>query len=286
MIQDIGKRHFHNEFHPEREPRPDSLICCFKDGQILAFRGGEETRFPTLEELSRYGLRKEDCTWLFSVDDEWYFLFERHLSREMADNGHYRYIPVREMAQQAGRADGKALAAYTARQLAAWYRDNRYCGTCGSTTERATDERAIVCPGCGRRIYPRIVPAVIIGVTRGNDLLLTKYAGRGAYKYYALVAGFTEIGESLEENVAREVMEEVGLRVTNIRYYKSQPWGIVDDLLMGFYCDVEGDDEIRLDPGELKEALWVPREEIEDPPTDLSLTGEMMVTFREGKEPK
>ena len=86
-------------------------------------------------------------------------------------------------------------------------------------------------------VFPVIAPAVIVGVTNGEQLLMTKYKGRDI-PFYALIAGFTEIGETLEECVAREVMEEAGLRVKNIRYYKSQPWAIVDDLLAGFYCDV------------------------------------------------
>ena len=80
-------------------------------------------------------------------------------------------------------------------------------------------------------------------------------------------------------------MEEVGLKVKNIRYYKSQPWGIVDDLLAGFYCDVDGSTEIILDRNELKEAVWVERKDVEGQPHDLSLTNEMMVVFREGREP-
>ena len=80
-------------------------------------------------------------------------------------------------------------------------------------------------------------------------------------------------------------MEEVGLKVKNIRYYKSQPWGIVDDILAGFYCDVDGDTEITLDRTELKEAVWVDRKDIEGQPQDLSLTNEMMIVFRDGKEP-
>ena len=88
-------------------------------------------------------------------------------------------------------------------------------------------ERMMRCPRCGQMEYPEICPAVIIAVTDKNRLLLSKYAGR-TYKRYALLAGFTEIGETLEETVKREVMEEVGLKVTNIRYYKSQPWSFSD----------------------------------------------------------
>ena len=96
--------------------------------------------------------------------------------------------------------------------------------------EPADNERAMVCRCCGQRNYPRINPAVIIGVTNGDRLLMTKYADR-PLAFYALVAGFTEIGETFEQTVEREVMEEVGLKVKNIRYYKSQPWAIDLDIL-------------------------------------------------------
>ena len=100
----------------------------------------------------------------------------------------------------------------------------------------------------------------------------------------ALVAGFTEIGETLEQTVHREVMEETGVRVHNIRYYKSQPWGMAQDLLVGFYCDADEEPVIRMDPNELKYAEWVRREDIVLQPNNLSLTNEMMRMFKEGKK--
>ena len=106
---------------------------------------------------------------------------------------------------------------------------------------------------------------------------------RTGFAHYALVAGFTEIGETLEETVQREVLEETGLRVKNIRYYKSQPWGIVDDILAGFYCDVDGDTDIHMDESELKLAEWKTREELELQPDDFSLTNEMMLMFKNGR---
>ena len=96
----------------------------------------------------------------------------------------------------------------------------------------------MVCPECHNTVYPRIMPAVIVGVINGDKLLLTKY--RTGFKYNALIAGFTEIGETVEETVKREVMEEAGIKVNNIRYYKSQPWGSANDILLGFFCDVKG----------------------------------------------
>jgi NAD+ diphosphatase len=136
-------------------------------------------------------------------------------------------------------------------------------------------------------VYPRISPAVIVAVTKGDSILLTKYAGR-AYAKYALIAGYTEIGETAEETVAREVMEEAGLKVKNIRYYKSQPWGFSETLLLGFFCEADGDDEICIDREELSVAQWVKRDEIskvQETYDDISLTNEMICCFRDGMVP-
>ena len=173
--------------------------------------------------------------------------------------------------------------AYTAGQLARWYHDNRYCGTCAHKTVPSKTERALCCPQCGRTIYPRILPAVIIGVTDGDRILMTKYAGR-EYKRYALIAGFTEIGETVEETVQREVMEEVGLKVKKIRYYKSQPWGFDSNLLLGFFCELADEHEICLDREELSLAEWVDYHDILDDPEKLSLTHNMMEYFRDQKK--
>ena len=137
------------------------------------------------------------------------------------------------------------------------------------------------CTACGQVEYPKICPAVIVGVVHQDKLLLTKYAGR-AFKRYALIAGFAEIGETIEETVKREVMEEVGLNVKNLHYYKSQPWSFSDTLLMGFYAELDGEETIRLDENELSVAQWCTREEI--PEDDgISLTREMMRVFKEGR---
>ena len=138
------------------------------------------------------------------------------------------------------------------------------------------------CPECGLMEFPKICPAVIIGLTHKNKILMSKYAGR-EYKKYALLAGFNEIGESIEDTVRREVMEEVGLNVKNIRYYKSQPWSFTDTLLLGFFCELDGKDDITLDRDELAMAEWFEREEMPVKEEDLSLTNEMMMAFKNGK---
>ena len=133
--------------------------------------------------------------------------------------------------------------------------------------------------------YPKICPAVITAVRNGNKLLLSKYAGR-EYVHYALIAGFTEIGETIEETVKREVMEEVGLKVKNLHFYKSQPWSFSGTLLFGFFCDLDGEDTISLDEEELSMAVWMERENIPDDPEQISLTREMMTVFKNGEDKK
>ncbi len=171
-----------------------------------------------------------------------------------------------------------ALAGITGLHLNGWYLKNKFCGACGTGLVMDTRERMMRCPACGNMIYPRINPAVIVGVTDGDRILLTKYRGR-EYKRYALVAGFTEIGESFEETVRREVMEETGLKVKNIRYYKSQPWGFTDNILAGYFCQVDGGTDIRMDRDELSLAQWVHRDDIDMVNEDLSLTNEMICRF-------
>lgn len=243
----------------------------------------------------------EKPTYLFTIDQEHYFLIggreetgglfsnyagthDNALPGGCCGSGvlpeGYGFYSLSELREQEIGPKVREFAAMTGMHLAHWYRNNRFCGRCGSPTVKDTKERALCCPKCGNKIYPRIVPAVIVGILnpRTSQILLTKY--RVGYSHYALVAGFTEIGETLEGTVRREVMEETGLKVKNIRYYKSQPWGIVDDLLAGFYCEVDGDDTIRMDRGELKVAEWVSPEDVELQPQDFSLTNEMMYRFK------
>ena len=114
-------------------------------------------------------------------------------------------------------------------------------------------------------------------------LLLTRYAGRRGGNY-ALIAGFSEVGETLEETARREVMEDVGLKIRNLHYYASQPWSFSDTLLAGFYAELDGSDEIQLEREELSEGVWLSRDEIPVQDTSISLTGTMIERFRNGEE--
>ena len=140
----------------------------------------------------------------------------------------------------------------------------------------------MVCPACGNVIYPKIGPAIIAAVHDGERLVLTRYRDR-PFKNLALIAGFNEIGESIEQTVRREVLEETGLHVKNLRFYKSQPWVFTDSLLFGFFAELDGSDKITVQEDELAEAGWYLREELPEDTTHISLTAEMIEQFRLGR---
>ena len=274
MIQDIYPHKFDNHFLPGQSPAEDDIIFSLSGNNVLCRIEDEKVIFPHISDL----MISDNLIYLFSIDEQKFFLA---LNGAHNISTYFEYHPLRALRKRSAPDRHLIFAAITAGHLNNWYALNKFCGRCAHPLIPAKHERALVCPSCGNVIYPRINPAVITGVTNGDFLLLTKYAERNL-PFYALVAGFAEIGESFEETVKREVKEEVGLEVTNIRYYKSQPWGFSGDLLAGYFCDVTGDPAIKMDPHELKEAVWMPRADIPGQNDDFSLTNEMMIAFKDG----
>ncbi len=281
MIQDIAPHIYHNEYHP-LSPSPESFVLCFHGRQILILETEEGFTFPRFSDFPDWS--GEEAAYLFSIDEVGFYFPKHSLELENLlpsfPNGKIVTLSYFRTAMPRFLA----FAAVTGHQLYDWYCHRRYCGYCGTPAEHSSRERALVCPNCGNVEYPKICPAVIVGVRNNDQILLTKYANRD-YTRYALVAGFAEIGESIEDTVRREVMEEVGLKVKNLTFYKSQPWSFSDTLLMGFFCDVDGDGRITLDEQELSLAQWVDRSEVPDDPEGISLTREMMTVFKKGLDP-
>lgn len=285
MIQDIGEFRFHNEYH-SADPEADSRVLCYRGREILAKKDQKTIAFLSYRQVTEQfpALRGRE-TYLFSVDETKYFLFREPDAGRLSEWAgeafpEFAWYSIDQMRVAAPREE--AFAGVTGLQLASWYGSRRFCPRCGQPLVHDERERMMRCPQCGQTEYPKISPAVIVGVTNKDRLLLTKYAGR-SYAKYALIAGFAEIGETIEETVRREVMEEVGLRIKNIRYYKSQPWSFSDTLLMGFFAELDGSEEISLDEFELAEARWCERCDV--PEDDgISLTREMMRVFRLGQD--
>lgn len=196
----------------------------------------------------------------------------------------HEFIPVAQLRNY--QPKHRVFAGMVGYEYHVWYDTHHFCGRCGSKMQHGIVERMLQCPECGCMEFSRLFPAVIIGIVdrQRNKVLVSRYAGR-QYKSYALIAGFCEMGETVEQTVHREVMEEVGLKVTNLRYYKSQPWPPSSSLLFGFFCDLDGESSITLDDHELEEAEWLSREDLPDD-EDYSLTREMMGVLRKGEETK
>ena len=279
MLQDLEYGRLENEYRPT-PPRGDDYALCFRGQDVLLCRGADDRlSLPAVAQVQSWWGQREG-RYLFRLHGAGFYLFPGESGDAPAP---YTYERVRALRQNVSRE--VCYAVLTGWHLFCWYRDNRFCGRCGTQTVHDDAERALRCPDCGNLIFPRINPVVIVAVTDGDRLLLSRYAGR-SYTHYALIAGYTEIGETMEQAAAREVMEEVGLKIKNLRYYKSQPWGVDGNILMGFFCDLDGDRTIHLDERELSHGGWYDRRALPIGDDGFSLTREMIRVFGEGKEPK
>ena len=277
MIHDIGPKVFNNKYAPKK-PNTTDLFLSYNGDSVLIKEDKEKLWYPSFEDFKDFDPSLMDnAKYLFSIDEINYFLVD-----DKGLDGNTGWVYANTARFRTEPKYWRSFAGVIGWQLNRWYESHRYCSKCGSNLEPSDRERMLHCNSCGFSVYPTISPCVIVAVHDGNKLLLTRYAGR-AYTRFALIAGFAEIGESLEQAVHREVMEEVGLKVKNLRFYKSQPWPFTDTLLAGFYAELDGDDKITLDEAELETAVWVERDDI--PPNELgiSLTGEMMDNFRLNK---
>jgi NAD+ diphosphatase len=160
-------------------------------------------------------------------------------------------------------------------QIAEWARTHRYCGACGAATERVAGERCAKCPACGMVAYPRISPAMMVLVRNGDAILLARNAASPTKRFSAL-AGFLEAGESIEEAVHREVFEEVGLKIHNLRYFGSQSWPFPHSLMIAFTADYLSG-EIRVDQNEIAEAHWFgPADDLPEYAPEISIAGALI----------
>ena len=231
----------------------------FNNGRLLLCDDGVVDVPKTLPEwLVCEGMR------VFEENDEAVCYMARSTQEALSDN--YRWVDLREsfhvLPERVYRQAGKAS------ELLYFDLQHRYCGICGAPMEWASSISKR-CTRCGEELWPKLNTAIIVLVRKGEEALLVK-AKNFRRDYYGLVAGFVETGESLEECVAREVMEETGLRVANIRYFASQPWPYPMGLMVGFQADYAGGD-IALRDGELRDAAFFTRDTIPAIPGKMSM---------------
>ncbi len=161
-----------------------------------------------------------------------------------------------------------------ATQFALFLQTHRYCGQCGSGMRLVNWELAMLCPQCGHRTYPRISPCVLVAIRKDDGILLAR-SNRHKPGFFSILAGFVESGETLEQAAVREVAEEVGVQVTNLRYAGSQPWPFPHSLMMGFYADYASGD-IVCQEDEIAEAGWFKFDELPEIPPEQTLSGKMI----------
>ncbi|MDR3140104.1 MAG: NAD(+) diphosphatase [Treponema sp.] len=199
----------------------------------------------------------------------------------------WKIIPMRQalfqivgetIADGAGPA-GRVLRAF---HIAQWRRESVFCGSCGSRNEDAPEELARRCPVCGRLEFPRISPAVIVLIVNDAGQALLAHNKKFASGVYSLIAGFNEAGENLEATVAREIREEVGLEVHDIRYIASQPWPFPNSLMLGFNARYAGG-AIKPDGVEIEDARWFSRDELPQLPGHGSVSRYLINRWLEGR---
>ena len=295
MIHDILPHVLNNEFKVA-DPKPTDFVIRYDGAKTLLKKvaaSGQEgapaagyaiPRVGELLALEGKTLADFEGHYLFSIDDTAFFLDDRVAGKAEADctaPAGYEYMGSRTFrAMNPVERMGGATAAH----IAHWESLNKFCGRCGNVTIRGDKERSIICPKCGNVVYPRISPVVIVAVHNGNKLLMAHNIDNPNPRLF-LISGFVEVGESLEQAVHREVMEEAGLRVKNVRYFSSQPWPFSDSMIAGFTAELDGDDTIRMQASELSEALWVNREDIPEYETDVSISCCLIENFRRGYTP-
>ncbi|HWP80107.1 MAG TPA: NAD(+) diphosphatase [Candidatus Acidoferrum sp.] len=272
MINDIAPHCFDVKFS-DRLPQPGDYVLSYSGGTVLLM-GEENFALPTFADV---GGVIDDCEHLFEIDGVGFYLVPGLAEVGVPGCSAQAIGVLRDMQPQ-----HLAFAGLTGGQLYRWRSARRFCGRCGTQTERGSTERSVVCPQCGLVEYPKISPAVIVAVSDGDKLLMARNAA-GTYKRYGLIAGFVEVGESFEDTVRREVMEEVGLKLKNIRYYKSQPWAFSDSEMIGFFADLDGAPDITLQRSELAEAVWFDKDEIPPTVSTVSIASELIDMVRTGK---
>jgi NAD+ diphosphatase len=180
------------------------------------------------------------------------------------------------LPEEIWRVAGRAV------QIVEWDRSHRFCGRCGEETVPQEGEFARRCPRCGLHHFPRVSPAVIVRIERGDEILLAR-SPHFAPGVYSTLAGFVEPGESMEQCVAREVFEEAGVRVTNIRYFGSQPWPFPHSLMVGFVADWESGD-ITPQPGEIEDAAWFTVDTLPKLPSRFSIARALIDEWIEARK--
>lgn len=254
-------------------PSADSFCAVFDSHNIILFKDSDFYRLPEIKELTLSEPVEMLCVG--EIGDNDCYAFELECK---AVPGNCVLIDFRQALKLLNAHD--IAASNRARQMLYWNKEHKFCGHCGKLTELSIVETAKVCPSCKARFYPRIMPAVIIAITKGDEILLA-HNFKFRDDLYSLIAGFVEAGESLEEAVAREIYEEIHIRVKNIKYFDSQSWPFPQSLMLGFTAEHESG-EIVVDGKEIADAKWFKSDNLPLIPSEGSISRRLIDSFIKG----
>ncbi len=261
-------------FRPDHIVPPSAdneLHVIFQRGDLLSDMRAAQLCLIDRRDLERHGWRVKRRQFLGYWHEQPCYALEIDEMEEV-DPLHYQRG---NLYQILGRVDEQLFAlAGRASQLLDWERDHRFCGRCGSRMQLDPAERAMRCAPCGTVNFPRISPCVIVLVTRGEELLLARNANFPR-PMYSTLAGFIEAGETVEETLVREVREEVGVEVHNLRYFQSQSWPFPNQLMLGFFAQYRGGD-IVCDQREIADARWFHYRDLPMIPPPSSVAGQLI----------
>lgn len=256
-----------------RKGKPDDLYFTYFNGSILVKKEENIISIPILDEIKQLNIKYESEFFLGELKGQNCFGIEASLEFDLPEN--YELIQLYEIGQLLD--EQVFLAAGRANQLLNWEKTHRFCGRCGSKTENKKGEIAKRCPNCNHVMYPVICPAIIVAVTKGDKILL---AHNSNFKngMYSLIAGFVEAGEDLQSTVKREVFEEVGIKIKNIKPFMSSPWPFPNSLMLGFFAEYESG-EIKVDGNEIEHADWFTKDNFPNLPKKFSLARKIIDEF-------
>lgn len=249
------------------------LCFIFDQGKLFIKNSGDRISIPDVHDISGSGISVTDELNIGSLDGRPCYAAAVGSGAQPAQG--FEFKPLRSLFSQL--QEDLIWVAGRANQLVYWQQTHRYCGTCGHPSEDKIDEGAKVCPRCGLVNYPRLSPAVIVAVVNGDKILLARNK-RFQIPMFSVLAGFVEPSETLEQCLQREVREEVGVEVKNIRYFGSQPWPFPNSLMIAFTADYAGG-EIAVDNTEIMEAAWFSRDKMPRVPPKLSIAGQLIDWF-------
>ena len=260
MIEKSLYENYQIDFSDSITPTNDDILFVFNDDRELYLTDDKELP-KTLDDFN-----VDICLFIGEYDRR------RAFAVNVKTTDSFNPLPeVYEFSHDLYHIAGKAVL------VRDWYISHRFCGRCGAKTQLDEKDMMMKCPSCGQNHYPRIAPAIIVAIRKGDELLMAKHSYHDNIRY-ALIAGFVAPGESIEEAVHREVLEEVGVKIKNLKYQRSQSWPFPNSLMLAFTADYDSGD-IKVDGDEIVKAKWFKKDEIIRYGSDISISDWLIQEF-------